>query len=348
MKAIRQTAKEYGAVSFDSIEKPDVTGDEVLVRVHSAGLCGSDAHAYKFVPGYEWIDVPRVMGHEYTGRVVAVGDDVESVGVGDNVVERPIHECDHCYQCQNDEYNVCQNFEVTGFHYDGAYREYTTVSEKYLLEVPESIPLEHAAITEPMSIATRAVLDNSDVEPGTSVLVEGPGPIGMLCAVIADAIGADVTVSGLAHDAKSRLPLAADQGLSTVNVEADDLAEYTDAHTDDVGFDVVFDTTGHHSGLETAVEHVRRGGQVIPVGLPEENSEFFLTPLVRGEVHIDCSYGAMQHNFEQALRLMEQGVIDTEALIDDSYAIDDPETAFEDFLAGETLKPVFRFWDESA
>jgi len=348
MKAIRQIDTEYGALSFDTVEVPDVSDDEVLVRVHSAGLCGSDAHAYKFVPGYEWVDVPRIMGHEYAGRVVEVGADVDSVAVGDDVVERPIHECGHCYQCRNDEYNVCRNFEVTGFHNDGAYCEYTAVREEFLLEVPSSIPLEHAAITEPTSIATRAVLDTADVEPGTTVLVEGPGPIGMLCAVIADAVGGDVTVSGLERDAEFRLPLAASQGLGTVNVEMEDLGAYADEHTDGGGFDVVFDTTGHHSGLETAVEQVRRGGRVIPVGLPAESSELFLTPLVRGEVQVDPSYGAMRHNFAQALRLMETGIVDTDALIDDSYAVGAPETAFEDFLAGRTLKPVFRFWDESA
>lgn len=348
MKAICQTAKEHGAVSFDEVGEPSVGDDEALVRVHSAGLCGSDAHAYKFASGYKWIDVPRVMGHEYAGRVVAIGDDVESVEVGDNVVERPIHECGHCYQCENDEYHVCQNFEITGFHYDGAYREYTTVPVNYLLRIPDSIPLEHAAITEPMSIATRAVIDNAEFGPGATVLVEGPGPIGMLCAVIADAIGADVTVSGLSSDAEFRLPLAAEQELSTINIENSDLAEYTDANTDGGGFDVIFDTTGHHTGIEMAVDNVRRGGQVVPVGLPEEDSEFFLTPLVRGEVQIDCSYGAKRRNFQQALRLMDQSVVDPAGLIDDSYAISDPETAFEDFLSGEALKPVFRFWDESA
>lgn len=345
MKAILQTAKERGGVETGEVERPEPAADELLVRVHSAGLCGSDAHAYKFVPGYEWIEVPRVMGHEYAGEVVEVGDDVEGFEPGDNIVERPIHECGHCYQCEHDDYNVCQNFEVTGLHYDGAYREYTTVSAQYATQVPESIPLEHAAVTEPTSIAARAVLDQSDVTAGDRVLVEGPGPIGMLTATIADNIGADVAVSGLTQDTKYRLPLAEDLGLTTIDSQENDLEEFTDEYTDGVGFDVVFDTTGHHSGAEMAADNVRRGGQIVVVGIPADPSEITMTSLVRGEVDLNTSYGSKHRNFQQALRLMEEGVIDPEKLIDTSYSVDDPKEAFEDFLEAKTLKPVFRFWD---
>lgn len=345
MKAIYQTAHERGEIEVREKERPSPAADEALVRVHSAGLCGSDAHAYKFVPGYEWVPVPRVMGHEYAGRVVEVGADVSSVSVDDTVVERPIHECGHCFQCLNGQSNVCQNFEITGFHHDGAYTEYVTVKERYLVSIPDEVPLEHAAITEPTSIAARAVLDQSVVQPGDRVLVEGPGPIGMLSAVIAHSIGANVVLSGLDRDSTHRLPLGADLGLETINAEADDLDAFTESFTDDVGFDVVFDTTGHHSGVEMAAEQVRRGGQIVVVGLPTADSELFLTPLVRGEVDINTSYGSAHRNFRQALELMANGTIDPGALIDTSFSVDDPKTAFEAFLAGETLKPVFDFWD---
>lgn len=345
MKAIVQTAPEHGAVERKERERPTPAADEALVRVHSAGLCGSDAHAYKFVPGYEWVTTPRVMGHEYAGEVVEVGDDVSSIEPGTNVVERPIHECGDCFQCRNGQSNVCQNFEITGFHHDGAYAEFVTVKEQYLLPIPEGVPLEHAAITEPTSIAARAVLDQSVVQPGDRVLVEGPGPIGMLTAVIADSLGANVVVSGLDRDATHRLPLAEDLGLTAVNTQSQDLDAVTDEFTDGIGFDVIFDTTGHHSGVEVAAEKVRRGGQIVIVGLPSSESELFFTPLVRGEVDVNTSYGSAHRNSRQALRLMENGTIAPEKLIDTSFSVDDPVAAFEAFLAGETLKPVFRFWD---
>ncbi|WP_152042540.1 zinc-dependent alcohol dehydrogenase [Salinigranum salinum] len=345
MKAIYQTAPERGGIEVRERDRPTPGPDEALVRVHSAGLCGSDAHAYKFDQGYEWIPIPRVMGHEYAGRVVEVGEHVSNVAVDDTVVERPIHECGHCFQCLNGQSNVCQNFEITGMHTDGAYTEYVTVDERYLVTIPEEVPLEHAAVTEPTSIAARAVLDQSVVQPGDRVLVEGPGPIGMLSAVIAHSLGANVVLSGLDRDADYRLPLGAELGLETVNAQRDDLDEVTDAFTDGVGFDVVFDTTGHHSGVEMAAEQIRRGGQIVVVGLPADDSELFMTPLVRGEVDLNTSYGSAHRNFRQALELMANDSIDPGVLIDTSFSVDDPTAAFEAFLAGETLKPVFGFWD---
>ena len=344
MKAIIQTERERGGVETGDQERPEPGPDEALVRVHTAGLCGSDAHAYKYVPGYEWIDVPRVMGHEYAGEVVEVGSDVTTLDPGTKVVEEPIHDCGECFQCKNGQPNVCQNFEITGFHRDGAWREYHTVEARHLHEIPDDVPLEEAALTEPTSIATRAVLERSNLVAGDDVLVEGPGPIGVLTALVADSVGANVYVSGLGRDADYRLPLVEEQGLTAINVEADDLGDIAAAETAGGGFDVIFDTTGHHSGVEVAAEHVRKGGQIVVVGLPGDDSELFLTPLVRGEVSIDPSYGSDWRNFEQALRLMENGSVDP-TVIATPYDTDDPVTAFEDFLDGAVCKPTFGFGD---
>lgn len=343
MKAIVQTGPR--SVELQTREKPSLLDDEVLVRVHTAGLCGSDAHAYKYEDGYEWIPMPRIMGHEYAGEVVDVGSDVTQFEPGDNVVEEPIHHCGACFQCKNGQPNVCQNFSITGMHGDGAYAEYTTVTPEHLHGLPDSIPLEHASITEPTSIATRAVFSQSNVQPGDTVLVEGPGPIGVLVAAVADSMGAEVVVSGLGKDTDYRLPLVEELGVDTVDISDDDLADVADWRTDGIGFDVVFDTTGHESGVEMAVDQIRKGGQIVVVGLPGAPSELFMTPIVRGEVDLNTSYGSTWRNFEQAIRLINGGEIDVETIIDTSYGINDPEIAFEGFLSSETCKPVFSFHD---
>jgi len=341
MKTIVQTGPR--SVETQERERPEPDDGEVLVQVHTAGLCGSDAHAYKYDGGYEWIPIPRVMGHEYSGEVAAVGADVEEFAVGQKVVEEPIHDCGHCFQCKNGQPNVCQNFSITGMHRDGAYAEYVVVEPQHLHAVPESVPLRHAAITEPTSIATRAVLEQSATTPGDNVLVEGPGPIGVLVAAVADSLGANVLVSGLGQDAEYRLPLVEDLGIDTVNVQSEDLEARADELTDGIGFDVVFDSTGHHTGIGTAADLVRKGGQVVVVGIPNEASEVTLTPVVRGEVEVNTSYGSTWTNFEQALRLMERGEIAVDEILDTSYSADDPGAAFEAFLDSETCKPVFQF-----
>jgi L-iditol 2-dehydrogenase len=343
MKAIVQTGAE--SVELQQRDRPEPSADEVLVRVHTAGLCGSDAHAYRYEGGYEWIPIPRVMGHEYAGVVEAVGENVDQFEIGEKVVEEPIHDCGSCFQCRNGEPNVCQNFSITGMHRDGAYTEYVTVAPEHLHSVPDDVPLQHAAITEPTSIAARAVLTQSMTTPGHNVLVEGPGPIGVLTACVADSLGANVTVSGLGQDATYRLPLLNDLGIATVNLDNEDLNAATETVTGEIGFDVVFDTTGHRSGVEMAVEQVRKGGQVVVVGLPGEPSEVFMTSAVRGEIDINTSYGSTWENFEQALRLMNNGAIDAGAIVDPSFSTDDPTAAFEAFLGSDTCKPVFTFSD---
>ena len=343
MKAIVHTGPR--SIEIREREKPTPDDEEVLVRVHSAGLCGSDAHAYTYEDGYQWIPLPRVMGHEYSGEVVAVGDDVTDFAVGDHVVEEPIHDCGSCFQCKNGQPNVCQNFEITGMHKDGAYTEYTTVNTDDLHYIPDSVPLGEASITEPLSIATRAVFDQSTVTPGDTVLVEGPGPIGVLVAAVADSLGATVVVSGLGKDTAYRLPLVERLGIETIDVENDDLEALVDEKTDGNGFDVVFDTTGHQSGVEMAIDHVRKGGQIVVVGLPGAPSEVFMTPVVRGEIDLNTSYGSTWRNFEQAIRLLDGGEIDVDGIVDRSFDVDEPTAAFEAFLESETCKPVFSFSD---
>lgn len=341
MKAIVQTGPQV--VETQEREKPTINADEVLVKVHTAGLCGSDAHAYKYDGGYEWIPIPRIMGHEYSGEVVEVGSNVTDYVAGDKIIEEPIHDCGHCFQCKNGQENVCQNFSITGMHRDGAYAEFVAVDPNHLHAVPDGVPLDHAAITEPTSIATRAVLEQSKTTPGDNVLVEGPGPIGVLVAAIADSLGANVIVSGLEQDATYRLPLLEDLGIETLNLQSDDLKARAETYTDGIGFDVVFDSTGHHTGINTALDYVRKGGQIVMVGIPNDTSEVTFTSTVRGEVEVNTSYGSTWTNFEQALRLMERGEIAVDEIVDTSYDKDDPAAAFEAFLASETCKPVFQF-----
>lgn len=341
MKQIVQTGP--ASVEVQEGERPSPGPDEVLVRVHTAGICGSDAHAYEYEGGYDWIAIPRIMGHEYSGTVASVGEDVTSFEPGDRVVEEPIHHCGDCFQCRNGEENICQNFSITGMHRDGAYAEFTVVEPEHLHAVPDGVALRDAAITEPMSIATRAVLTRSSINPGDDVLVEGPGPIGVFTAAVADTLGANVLVSGLERDTRARLPTVRNLGIDVIDVENDLLEAVAEERTGAVGFDAVFDASGHHSGVTTGVNVVRKGGEVVVVGIPRDSSDFLLTPVVRGEIDVITSYGSDWTNFEQALRLMENGDIDADAVIDHSFSTSDPTAAFEAFLDSEVVKPVFTF-----
>lgn len=340
MRGLAKVSRTNGAMEFIERERPDSEPEEALVEVEYAGLCGSDAGIYEFESAFERMDLPTVIGHEYTGRIVETGEDVSAFSVGDRVVERPIRGCGECYQCSIGEENVCQNAVITGVDHDGAYEQFITVPERALHPVPEGVDPMHAAVAEPTSIGARAVIENSRVSPGDHVLVEGPGPIGLVTAQIARAQGGTVVVSGVGQDGTYRLPLAERLGLETINAQSDAFEDRCNELTDQIGFDVVFDTTGHPSGLPSAVNAVRKGGQIVLVGQTGETTMPY-SPLVRSEIDLQCSYASMYEDFERAFRLIRSGDVDCETFVDDRFSLLNADDAFEAFLAGETCKPVF-------
>lgn len=340
MRGLAKVERSEGGMELIERKRPNIGQNEVLVQVDYAGLCGSDAGIYKFKPGFERMELPTVIGHEYTGTVVERGSNVSDFEVGERVIERPIRYCGSCYQCKIGEMNICQNSIATGIDVDGAYQQYISVPEKSLHHIPDEISPRHAAAVEPTSICARAVIRNSRVKPGDRVLVEGPGPIGLITAQIAAAQGGTVVVSGVGPDTKYRLPLAEEFGFQTVDIETEDLDTVQSEVTDDVGFDVVFDATGHPSGLETAVDQVRSGGQIVMIGQTGKTIMSY-TPLVRSEIDIQCSYTSVYEDYERAIRMIKTGAVDHETLIDDEYSLLNADAAFQAFLAGETCKAVF-------
>ncbi|WP_394743198.1 zinc-dependent alcohol dehydrogenase [Natronococcus roseus] len=340
MRGLAKTGRGSGAMELVEVDRPKPAPDEVLIEVEYAGLCGSDAGIYQFKPAFERMKLPTIIGHEYTGHIIETGDEVTKFDSGDRVVERPIRGCGDCYQCEMGEENVCQNTAITGVDHDGAYAGYIAVPESELHAVPEGVPPRHAALVEPTAICARAVIENSRVRSGDRVLVAGPGPMGILTAQIADAQGGEVVVAGIGQDTTYRLPLAEELGYPTINIENDDLSAYRAELTDGIGYDVVFDTTGHPSGLTMATEEVRKGGQIVIESMTGETTMAY-SPLVRGEIDLQCTYGAMYEDFERALRLINTGDVDHDTFLDDRFSLLESEEAFEAFLAGETCKPVF-------
>ena len=340
MRGLAKVERSHGAMELVDRPRPEPGEGEVLVEIDYAGLCGSDAGIYEFESAFERMNLPTVIGHEYAGRVVELGDGARLFSPGDRVVERPIRGCGECYQCRIGEENVCQDAVITGVDHDGAYEGYLAVPEEALHPIPEDVPQKHAAVAEPTSIGARAVIENSRVGAGDRVLVEGPGPIGLLTAQIASAQGGEVVVSGVGQDAEYRLPLAEELGFETVNVATDDPEARRERHTGGVGYDVVFDTTGHPSGLTSAVEEVRKGGQIVLVGQTGETTMPY-SPLVRAEIDLQCSYASMYEDFERSFRLIRSGDVDCETFVDDRFSLLDADEAFETFVAGGTCKPVF-------
>lgn len=340
MKALVRTARQKGAVSVEDVNDPVVGPTDVRIRVHAAGVCGSDVGAYLGKPEYDFMDLPAVLGHEFAGVVDAVGDAVRTVEPGDRVVAQPGSPCGFCFQCLSGEENNCPEKGVSVD--SGGFATYSVVRDDRVLPVPQGMSLEHAALTEPLAVTRRAVIENGDVSAGDSVLVQGPGPMGALSGLVARAVGADVVVTGLPGDA-ARLDRLSETGIETVTVSPEtDPDELVTEHARRDGFDVCVDATGAPAGVRMAVRATREGGNVVVLGIVSGEVALDFAALVRSEIHLRTSHGAVKRDFLGALDLLRPpDAIPVDPLLDRRFSPRDPSEAFEAFAAAETIKPLF-------
>ncbi|THE66115.1 alcohol dehydrogenase [Salinadaptatus halalkaliphilus] len=342
MKAIVKQGHEKGNVSLADVEKPNCARDEIRLEIQAAGICGSDVGAYLAKPEYEYLSVPGILGHECAGVVETVGTDVETVEPGDRVVLQPGKPCGSCYQCRTGEPNNCPDREPAVAA--GGFAPLVVTKPNQVIPVPDDVPIEHAAITEPLAVTHRAVEMKANVGPGDSVLVQGPGPMGAFSALIADAAGGDVVLTGLPDD-ETRLEALAGLDIETITVDPDtgapSPATLAERYTSRRGFDVAIDATGVSVGVETAIDATRDGGTVVVVGIPSSAVSIEMAELVRSEIDLRTSHGSVAENFYQALELLQPpNALPVGSIID---AVDprEPTEAFEAFVKAETIKPVF-------
>ncbi|MFD1600208.1 zinc-dependent alcohol dehydrogenase [Halobellus rarus] len=316
---------------------PDPGPREVQLEIKATGICGSDVGAWHRKSAYDFVETPRVPGHEYVGVISDLGEDIEYFDVGDRVVERPLRSCGVCNACRNGASHVCENLEITGFHFDGGFAPYSVVSVHSLHRVPDSLTHRQAAMAEPMAVAARATLHRTNLTTGDDVLVLGAGPMGAFSALIGDTLAANVTVGGLSRD-KPRFAVLEDLGIRTVNLETTSTSECANEYADG-GFDVVVDATGSTSALTDGIAAARPNGEAVVIGIPSGSLDIPTPDFVRQEQRVSGSYGATPADFERALEIME-GVPDELDAMSQSYEPDDVERAFRSFADGEVIKPI--------
>src|SRR5918912_753059 len=188
MQAVIKAAAREGAIVVQEMERPRPGPGQVLIEIGAASVCGSDLPIWHWAPAFHPIlKPPRILGHEFAGRIVELGPDVAGWAVGDRVISESILGCGACPRCRQGRANICDNFEVRGVHRDGGMAEYAVAEQRLLHRLPDSLPFERAALVEPLSVATHAVLARSGIQAGDRALVLGPGPIGQLVAQVARA-----------------------------------------------------------------------------------------------------------------------------------------------------------------
>lgn len=303
----------------------DLKPDEILINVKHIGICGSEIHSYHGLHPATFY--PVVQGHEYSGIVVAVGSDVKTVKVGDKATARPQLVCGKCGPCRRGQYNVCQNLRVQAFQADGAAQDLFVVTEDRVVRIPDDMPLEYAAMVEPVAVGAHASSRPHDLV-GRNVVVSGAGTIGNLIAQFAKARGAKRVVITDVSDL--RLAKARECGIEyTVNVAKQNLGEALNEIFGDEGFSVGFEVAGVEVSVRSLMELIEKGGDVIIVGVHAKDPAISMFYLGEHELNLIGSMMYRHEDYLKAVEEIEAGRIVLQPLISNRFPFEQFDDAYK-------------------
>ncbi len=333
--------KTFSIETKSSIDPGD---DEVEINVAFCGICGTDLHVYLGHMDAR-IGDHRVIGHEMSGVVNAVGKNVSNVAVGDHVVVRPLDACGQCAACERGHQHICQNLDFLGLDTDGAFQEKWTVPSHTLHKLPTSLPLEHAALIEPTAVACHDV-KRGRVQSGDDVLVIGGGPIGMLVAMAAKQAGGNVTVSEINTH---RLAMAEKLGIGTLNPSEVDAAKTVLENTNGKGADVVFEVSGTQPGVDLMTAAVATRGRIVMVAIHATKPEVDLFQFFWKEIEMLGARVYEPEDYDEAIKLVASGDIDAKTLITGIQSLSEIGDAFAELSSNPTaMKTLIKCSDVTA
>ncbi len=336
-RAVVNFAPEKYSVELRDMPEPIIGKDDVLLEVQAVGVCGSDLH--QWTSSHSWpVNYPVILGHEFSGIIREVGEDVETWNTGERVVSETAAVIDqNSPMTRQGLYNLDPSRMGFGYGVNGAMTRLVRVPARCLHHIPDNLSFEKAALTEPCCVAYSATVVNADIRPGDRIVVFGPGPIGLLCAAIARLRGAVVAVVGLKQDT-DRLAIAEQYGCIPIIEDATKWAREADG----LGADGVIDAAGVSATLKQALNIVRPNGWVSKVGWGPQPLGFSLDPLVQKNIHLQGSFSHNWPTWERVLRLLSEGLLDIDPVIGGTWPLEDWKEAFETMHSGKIVKSVLK------
>ncbi len=336
MKALQFFGKKD--LRFVEIPEPEIKANEVLMRVKKVGICGTDLHIYN---GGMSVPTPLVLGHEFVGDLVKVGEQVTNVSVGDRAVAEHVVGCEKCTYCIQGKRNLCKNPTVIGIHRPGALAEYVVLPAELVYKLPDELSYDEGVLVEPVSIAVYAVR-KTYVDVGDRVAVVGQGPVGLLVDYVAKASGG-IVFGFDKHD--NRLGYAKDHNYvyKAFNIGEE---RYKEQFRNDApeGADIVFEVVGSDSSAELALELAKPGGRVTILGVFEHDVMINMMQIVKKELKVRGSWTCI-FSFEQTMLFMKSQKLDTNQLITHRYSFEDAVKAFDESLTDKSnrIKSIIEF-----
>ncbi|SHF34533.1 L-threonine 3-dehydrogenase [Modicisalibacter ilicicola DSM 19980] len=337
MKALSKLKSEPGIWMVDA-PVPEIGHNDVLIKIHRTAICGTDMHIYQWD---EWsrntVPVPMITGHEYSGEIVAIGEEVRGFDIGDRVSGEGHVTCGHCRNCRAGRRHLCRNSVGVGVNRPGAFAEYMTLPAYNLFKLPDEITDELAAIFDPFGNAVHTALAFDVV--GEDVLITGAGPIGIMAAAVVRHIGARHVVITDIND--YRLELAAKMGATrTVNVSREKLQDVmADLHMHE-GFDVVLEMSGVPTAVDEMLDVINHGGKIAMLGIPPKEMAIDWTKVIFKGLTIKGIYGREMFETWYKMASLIQSGLDLSPIITHRFPIDEFEKGFEVMGSGRSGKVV--------
>jgi L-iditol 2-dehydrogenase len=322
-----------GDVRLEQVAVPTLEADQVLVRIEAVGVCGSDVHYFhEGRIGSFVVEQPLVLGHESAGTVVAVGADVPDDRVGERVSIEPQRACRHCDQCKHGRYNLCTAMEFYATPpVDGAFAEYAAIQADYAHPIPDSMSIEAAALCEPLSVGIWAN-QKAGTAPGSAVLIAGAGPIGIVAAQVARAFGATRII--VSDPVAERRAVALRFGATDV---VDPMT--TDIAAADYEVDAFIDASGAEPAVRAGIHAVAPAGTVVLVGMGADDLRLPVSRIQNRELVVTGVF-RYANTWPTAIRLIESGRVDVDALVTGRFGLDEVEAALAAATQPATLKAV--------
>lgn len=323
MKAVK--IMKPNELQIIDMEKPAIDEkNNVLVKIHVAGICGSDVgiyHGKNAAATY-----PRVIGHEMVGEIVETGENVTKRKVGDRVIIDQVTACGHCYACRKGRPNVCENLQVRGVHIDGGYREYMAVPESDCYLLPETLSYEDAVMIEPTTIAVQAC-SRAELVFEDNLMIIGAGALGSSILRIARLYNPHKII--MVDIEEDKLKESLENGATDIiNSKVEDVVEKAHELTDGYGPTVVIDAACFHGSFLTACKCAGNAGRVITMGFgvdPDEINQFAIT-----SKELDVRGSRLQNRkFQTVIDMVNKGKVNLNNSISHRFYFEDSQKAFD-------------------
>jgi (R,R)-butanediol dehydrogenase/meso-butanediol dehydrogenase/diacetyl reductase len=308
---------------------------EVEIEVAYTGICGTDLHILHGSMDHR-VRIPQAIGHEMSGRVAAVGTGVSGLAVGTPVTVMPLRWCGTCPACLAGHQHICHRLNFIGIDSVGAMQQRWTVPADVVVPLPADLPLTHGALVEPTAVAVHDVR-RADLRAGEKAIVIGGGPIGVLIALVARSVEADVVLVEV--DAQRRA-IAEKLGIRTLNPTHDDLTAEVEAWTGGAGAAVAFEVSGSAAGITTAVEQLAVRGRLVVVGIHSQRREIDVFRFFWRELTMVGARVYERDDYDTAIDLLRAGKVGAETLITHVEPLSNAAAAFELLRGGGGVMKV--------